>query len=231
MPHDPSIVFGKNVVLGEHVVIEPGVLVGDNAVIGNYVVIKKGTVLGNDVMIGDLVVLGKEPASSKKMARKPQKTLPPLHVKDNVKIGCNTVIYCGVVLDNDVLVGDLASIREEVYVGQSSIIGRNVIVEPNTTIGSRVTIQTGSYITADMVIEDEVFIGPCCSSSNDKYMGMGNFKHQGPIVKRGAKIGNNATLLPAITIGEKSIVGAGTVVTRDVPAGKTIVGNPGRLLP
>ena len=81
-----------------------------------------------------------------------------------------------------------------------------------------------------MEIEDEVFIGPCCSSSNDKYMGMGNFKHQGPIIKRGAKIGNNATLLPAVIIGENAIVGAGSVITKDVPANKTVVGNPGKVI-
>ncbi|AMA73964.1 N-acetyltransferase [Aneurinibacillus thermoaerophilus] len=108
-------------------------------------------------------------------------------------------------MHEDVLIGDLSSIREDVVVEESSIIGRNVIVEPATAIGKRVTIQTGSYITANMIIEDEVFIGPCCSSSNDKYMGMGNYPHKGPMIKRGAKIGNNATLLPGITIGEKAI--------------------------
>lgn len=83
------------------------------------------------------------------------------------------------------------------------------MVENNTKIGKRVTIQTGCYITADMTIEDEVFIGPCCSTSNDKYMGMGNYPYQGPTIKRGAKIGNNATLLPAVVIGEHAVIGAG----------------------
>lgn len=122
----------------------------------------------------------------------------------------------------------MASIRERVTVGESSIIGRNVIVEPKTTIGKRVTVQTSSYITSDMIIEDDVFIGPCCSTANDKYMGRGNYHHQGPIIKQRARIGNNATLLPGITIGEEAIVGAGAVITKDVPSGQTYVGNPGR---
>ncbi|MCP1354965.1 N-acetyltransferase [Aneurinibacillus migulanus] len=227
---DLSIKVGKNVVMGENVTIESNVMIGDNVIIGNYVVIKKNTIIGNNVKIGDLVVLGKEPASNKKMARKPNTKLPPLEIKDGVTIGCNTVIYYGVVLHEDVLVGDISSIREDVVVGESSIIGRNVMVEPATTIGRKVTIQTGCYITANMIIEDEVFIGPCCSSANDKYMGMGNFQHKGPIIKRGAKIGNNATLLPGITIGEKAIVGAGAVITRDVAPNKIVVGNPGRPL-
>ncbi|WP_274363658.1 acyltransferase [Paenibacillus thermotolerans] len=219
---------GKNVTIGEHVVFEEGVVIGDDVVIGNGVIVKSDTQIGNGVVVGDLVVLGKIPASNKKMALKPPAELAPLQIGDGVKIGCNVVIYRGVTLGSDVLVGDMASIRERVTVGESTIIGRNVVVEPRTVIGKRVTIQTSSYITSDMIIEDQVFIGPCCSTSNDKYMGMGNYAHQGPIIKRGAKIGNNATLLPGITIGEEAIVGAGAVITKHVPPGQTFVGNPGR---
>ncbi|ETI67131.1 N-acetyltransferase [Neobacillus vireti] len=225
-----SAQIGENVTIGEYVVIEENVTIGNNVSIRHHVVIKKDTIIGDFVQIGELTVLGKPTSSNKKMARKPGKTLDPLMIEAHVTIGCNSVIYRDVKLETGVFVGDLTSIREKVTVGEDSIIGRNAIVETNTKIGKRVTIQTGCYITADMVIEDEVFIGPCCSSSNDKYMGMGNFKHQGPVIKSGAKIGNNATLLPAITIGEKSIVGAGCVVTKDVPANKTVVGNPGRII-
>lgn len=192
--------------------------------------IKKDTTIGPYTQIGELSILGKPPSSNKKMRRKTEKDLEPLIIGDHVIVGCNSVIYREVKLDTGVFIGDLASIREKVIIGEDSIIGRNAIVETNTKIGKRVTIQTGSYITADMIIEDEVFIGPCCSSSNDKYMGKGNFKHQGPVIKRGAKIGNNATLLPAVIIGENAIVGAGSVITIDVPANKTIVGNPGRII-
>ncbi|WP_453990406.1 DapH/DapD/GlmU-related protein [Bacillus nitroreducens] len=226
----PSVVLGDNVKIGENVVIEENVIIGDSVSIGHHVVIKKDTKIGNFVQIGELTVLGKPTSSNKKMARKPGAALDPLVIDDYVMIGCNSVLYRGGKLNPGVFVGDLASIREKVEIGEDSIIGRNAIVETNTKIGNRVTIQTGCYITADMVIEDEVFFGPCCSSSNDKYMGMGNFKHQGPIVKKGAKIGNNATLLPAITIGENAIVGAGSVITKDVPPNKTVVGNPGRII-
>lgn len=225
-----SAQIGNNVTIGENVVIEENVVIGDNVTIGHNTIIKKETQIGNFVQIGELTVLGKPTSSNKKMARKPGKALDPLIIEDYVTIGCNSVIYRHVKLETGVFVGDLTSIREKVTVGEDSIVGRNAIVETNTLIGKRVTIQTGCYITADMVIEDEVFIGPCCSSSNDKYMGMGNFKHQGPVIKRGAKIGNNATLLPAITIGENAIVGAGSVITKDIPANKVVVGNPGKII-
>lgn len=227
---DPTAKIGENVSIGENVVIEENVIIGDHVTIGQHVVIKKDTTIGQYTQIGDLTVLGKTPSFNSKMRRKTEKDLGPLIIADHVIVGCNSVIYREVKIDTGVLIGDLASIREKVTIGEDSIIGRNTMVETNTKIGKLVTIQTGSYITADMVIEDEVFIGPCCSSSNDKYMGKGNFKHQGPVIKRGAKIGNNATLLPAVTIGENAIVGAGSVITKDVPANKIIVGNPGRII-
>ncbi|ALS29749.1 bacterial transferase hexapeptide [Paenibacillus sp. 32O-W] len=227
---EASVIYGKNVTLGQHVSLEPGVRIGDNVTIGNFVVVKSGTQIGDNVQIGDLCVLGKVPFHNKKVALKPSTELNPLVIGDHVKIGSEVVIYRGVTLEYDVLVGDMASIRERVSVGESSIIGRNVIVEPRTVIGRRVTIQTSSYITSDMLIEDQVFIGPCCSTSNDKYMGLGNYKHQGPVIKKHARIGNNATLLPGVIIGEYAVVGAGAVITKDVPEGQTFVGNPGRLL-
>ncbi len=218
----------KRLQLGKGVVIEPDVVIGDDVTIGHYVVIKQGTVIGSGVRIGDHVVLGKLPSKNNKMAVKPQESLSPLTIADDVTIGSNVVIYRGTSLARDVLVADLASIRERVTIGESTIVGRAVTIEPKTSIGRRVTIQTASYITSDMVIEDEVFIGPCCSSSNDKYMGRGNYVHQGPIIKKRARIGNNATLLPGITIGQEAVVGAGAVVTKDVEDLQTVVGNPAR---
>lgn len=227
---DKTAKIGKNVKIGEYVVIEQNVVVGDDVVIGHHVVIKQDTLIGNNVMIEDLVSLGRRPSSNKKMARKPSLELAPLVIGDHVKIGSNCVIYLGTTISKGVLIGDLASIRERVYVGKESIVGRNATVENNTSIGERVTIQTGAYVTADMIIEDNVFIGPCFSSSNDKYMGEGNYSHKGPILKRGSKIGNNATLLPGVIVGKEAIVGAGAVVTKDIKDNDIVVGNPAKQL-
>jgi len=220
--------IGKNFKVGHYTVIEEGVVIGNNVQIGNHVVIKKGTVIGDNVIINEFSKLGQSPVANKSMSKRPAHQLDGLHVEDNVKIGANCVIYQGTKLSDGVLIGDLASVREKVQIGEDSIVGRNVIVENDTVIGKNVTIQTSSYVTANMVIEDYVFIGPCFSSSNDKYMGEGNFKLQGPILKYGSKFGNNASLLPAITIGEKVVVGAGAVVTKDVHDHDIVVGNPAR---
>lgn len=223
---DTTAVIGKDVTIGEYVVIEKYAVIGDCAVIGNHAVIKEGTIIGNDVSVAELTVLGRTPSANQKMVRKPARDIRPLIIGNDVKVGSNSVVYRGATIADGVFIGDLASVRERVKIGKKSIIGRNAMVENNTHIGARVTIQTSAYVTADMAIEDEVFIGPCFSSSNDKYMGDGNYTHQGPILKKGAKIGNHATLLPSITIGEKAIVGAGAVVTKNVLDHDVVVGNP-----
>lgn len=228
MSIDASVVIGENVNIGYFVVIEKNVVIGENVMIGNHVVIKEGTIIGDDVQINDSTSLGRTPSSNEEMARKPSKTLPPLIIGNHINIGSNCVIYKGANISDGVLIGDLASIRENTFVGRNTIIGRNAIVENRTNIGDRVTIQTSSYITADMEIEDEVFIGPCFASANDKYMGLGNYQYKGPILKKGAKIGSNATLLPGVVIGTKAVVGAGAVVTKDVLQEEVFIGNPAK---
>ena len=225
-----TVKIGSNVSIGEHVVIEEDVIIGDDVTIGHHVVIKKDTYIGDRVTIQDSTLLGRKPSGNKQMARVPKMDLSPLIIFNDVNIGSHCVIYQGTTIMEGVLVGDLASIREQVKVGKDSIVGRSAIVEHHTRIGEKVTIQTSSYVTAHMVIEDDVFIGPCFSSSNDKHMGKGDKPLKGPVLKKGAKIGNNASLLPGIIIGEQAIVGAGAVVTKDVESGVTVVGNPAKVI-
>lgn len=224
-----SVIFGTNVEVGEYAVIEMGVRIGDRVTIGAHAVIKEGTVIGDDVEVGDHVVLGKRPGSNKKMARKPATELPPLAIDNEVVIGSHVTLYRGLSLAEGVFIGDHVSIREQIFIDRHTIIGRHAMIEPNTRIGKNVTIQTGCYVTADTIIEDQVFIGPCCSMSNDKYMASGKGTHTGPHIKAHAKIGNHATLLPAIVIGEHAVVGAGAVVTKDVPEKAVTMGNPARV--
>lgn len=224
------VLLGKSAQIGHHVVIEDDVIIGDHVKIGHHVVILRGTIIGNHVTISDGAVLGKKPANNETMARKPKDNLDRLTIHDHVHIGSQAVLYAGTTIMNGVLIGDLASVRENSYVGEHTIIGRQVIVENNTEIGDRVTIQTSSYITAHMKVANDVFIGPAVVTSNDKYMGMGAKELIGPYLKKGCKIGCNATLLPNITIDEFAIIGAGAVVVKDVPAGKTVVGNPAQFI-
>ncbi|MFQ6585401.1 DapH/DapD/GlmU-related protein [Priestia megaterium] len=217
----------KSTKIGKYVVIEDDVTIGENVVIGHNTIILKGTHIGNNVAIGCNCILGIQPGSNKRM-RKVDKSYNQLFIKENTKVGNGVSIYLGTMIFENVFIGDHASIRENVLIGEGTIIGRSAVVELNSTIGKNCTIQTLAYITGDTNLEDNVFIGPCVSMSNDKYMGEGNYTLKGPIIKKGAKIGNNSSLLPGITIGRKAIVGAGCVVTKDIDDYQTVVGVPSR---
>lgn len=222
--------IGNDSILGENVVILENVQVGDNVYIGHNVVIHEGTKIGNNVYIDDGSILGRVPRSGASSYRKASQELPPLEVGDDCVVGANAILYRGTRIGNQVLIGDLASVRERNIVGNRSIVGRLVMVEPNTKIGEHVMIQTGTHITGDAVIEDDVYMGSEISTANDNNMARGTGEYKGPHIKKRARIGSNATLLPGIVIGEDSIVAAGSVVTRDVPPYKVVMGVPAKVV-
>ncbi len=117
-------------------------------------------------------------------------------------------------------------------IGSNCNICAHTLIENDVVIGNRVTVKSGVYIWDGITLEDDVFIGPCVAFTNDKKPRSKVYPEQFAriIVKKGASIGANATILPGITIGEGAMVGAGAVVTKDVPAHTTVVGNPARIL-
>jgi len=216
--------------VGQNVVIEENVKIGQGTYLGHNVVVHSGTKIGNNVWVDDGSILGRIPRSGLSSKRKAKQNLPPLEIGDECVIGVNAILYQGTKIGNQVLVGDLASIREKNVIGDRSIIGRLVMVEQNTKIGNRVVIQTGSHITGDMTIEDDVFLGDEVSTANDNKMGKGDHFYIGPCIKRGARIGSNATLLPGVVIGQDAVVGAGSVVTKDVPPQAKVMGTRARVV-
>lgn len=223
--------LGKNVVLGENVVIEDNVVIADNVVIGHNVVIRKDTIIGEGCVIEDGTILGKKPFKARASATTDEKDLPPLVLGKYVTIGANCVIYRGARLGDFVFVGDLASIREEVEIGEYTIIGRGVAVENKTKIGKYVKIETNAYITAFSTIEDYCFIAPEVTFTNDNFLGRTEErkKHfKGPALRKGARIGANATILPGIEIGEDCLIAAGSVVTKNTAPRKIYMGVPAR---
>lgn len=219
--------IGKATKVGRNVVIEDEVIIGDGCGIGNSTVIKAGTHIGNSVIVGDMSVLGKQPLSAKASKRK-AKIQPPLVIEDGAIIGAGVVIYAGTHIGSRAMVADLAGIRESSQICAEAIIGRAVTMEQNCRIGQRTRVQTACHLMGDMVVEEDVFFGAGVCTTNDKYMGTRDVEYKGPYVKKGAAIGSNSTLLPGVVIGESAIVGAGAVVTGDVPDGATYVGVPAR---
>ena len=122
-------------------------------------------------------------------------------------------------------------VLENAVIGQDCNICSHCLIENDVNIGNRVTVKSGVQLWDGIVVEDDVFIGPNVTFCNDKkprskkYPAVFLKTH----VKQGASIGANATILPGITIGENSMVGAGAVVTKDVPADAVVYGNPARV--
>jgi acetyltransferase-like isoleucine patch superfamily enzyme len=142
-------------------------------------------------------------------------------------------VFAGTKLGKRVLVGDGACVREHCVIGDDVVIGHGSLVENGTVIGARTKIQALAYVTAYSTVEEDVFIAPCVVTTNDNYMGRTEKRHaerRGPTIRRGARIGGGAVLCPGIEIGEEAFVGAGAVVTRDVPPRVVVVGSPARVL-
>ncbi|MBL9033808.1 MAG: N-acetyltransferase [Rhodospirillaceae bacterium] len=125
-------------------------------------------------------------------------------------------------------------------IGDETRIGPFVEIQSETRIGRRCKISSHSFICQGVTIEDEVFIGhgvmftndvlPRATTESGELQGAGDWKLVETLVQRGASIGSNATILPGITIGAHAIIGAGSVVTQDVPAGAIYAGVPARFL-
>jgi acetyltransferase-like isoleucine patch superfamily enzyme len=122
-------------------------------------------------------------------------------------------------------------VRERCELGGEVVIGRGVFVENDVVVGERTKVQANAYVTAYSTLEEDVFIAPCVITTNDNFMGRTERRHElrkGPTIRRGARIGGGAVLLPGIEIGEEAFVGAGAVVLHNVPPRAVVVGNPAR---
>ena len=196
-------------------------------------VIKNGTIIGDNVRIDDNTIIGKYPMKASLSTLKEEANLTPTTIGNNCLIGANSIIYIGANIANNVMVADLASIRENTSIGEYTIIGRGVTVENHVLIGKRCKLESNCYITAHSHLYDYVFIAPGVLTSNDNYLGRTEERliHiQGVTVKRGGRIGAGAVILPGKIIGEDALVAAGSVVTKDVPARKVVMGMPAKVV-
>jgi acetyltransferase-like isoleucine patch superfamily enzyme/dTDP-4-dehydrorhamnose 3,5-epimerase-like enzyme len=116
-------------------------------------------------------------------------------------------------------------------IGAECNICDHTFIENDVRIGDRVTIKCGVQLWDGIEVEDDVFIGPNVTFTNDHFPRSKHHQTQFPrtLIRQGASVGANATILPGVTLGERSMVGAGAVVTRDVPAGAVVMGNPARI--
>ncbi|HEX9916644.1 MAG TPA: DapH/DapD/GlmU-related protein [candidate division Zixibacteria bacterium] len=228
---DKSVKMGEGTKVGINSILDKDVKIGKGCIIGNNVVIHAGTRIGDYVRIDDNTVIGKLPMKAATSATTKEEELSPAEIGDNCIIGTSVVIYAGSKIGKKVLVADLSTVRENVSIGDFTIVGRGVAIENFCKVGSYCKLETNVYITAYSELGDWCFIAPCVATSNDNYMARSKerFKHfKGVTVKKGGRIGLNATILPGKIIGEDSQVAAGAVVTRDTPAKKIVLGVPAK---
>ena len=141
-------------------------------------------------------------------------------IEDFCEIGKNSFIGNGCIL------------RPITIIGDDCVIGHLCVFEGYTKIGDRVHIMSQCHLTSHMIIEDDVFIGPGIRTGNDRAIcyRRKEYTPKGPHIKRAARIGIGAILLPEITIGENVLVAAGALVTKDVPDGKIVMGHPAKIV-
>lgn len=230
---DPTSKIGAGLQSGHNSVVHANVVIGVNCQIGSGVVIHPDTIIGDNVRIDDNSIVGKLPMKAALSAvTKDGEQLEPCHIKDGCLIGAGVVVYRGCSIGEKVMLADMSSVREHVSIGDYTIIGRGVTVENKVKIGSRCKIETEAYITALSEIEDGCFVAPEVTFTNDNFLGRtkDRFKyHKGVTMKRGARVGANVTFLPGVVVGEDALIAAGSVVTKDVPARKIVMGSPARV--
>jgi len=178
-------------------------------------------VLGRDCQVDPSTILG-YPTGRRIELR-------PVRIGEGARIRSGTAVYASVEIGARFETGHNVVIREENRIGDDCAVWNNSTIDYGCVLGHRVKIHCNVYVAQYTVIEDDVFLAPGVIIANDPHP-ICTKCMQGPTIRAGARIGVNATLLPHIVIGENSLVGAGSVVTRDVPPRAVVLGNPARVV-
>jgi acetyltransferase-like isoleucine patch superfamily enzyme len=181
--------------------------------------------LGEPTSVGPFVILGEPKRGS----------APGDHatsIGEGACIRSHTVIYGGNQIGSGFQTGHSVLVREDNRIGDDVSIGSGSVVEHDVRIGHGVRLHSNVFVPEYSTLEDDCWLGPNVVLTNARYPRSPRAKEElrGPLIEKGAKIGANATLLPGVRIGREALVGAGAVVTRDVPAGSVVAGNPARIL-
>ena len=215
----------------------PGLLLGEDVKIGEgvrfgtYVVVHTGTVIGDGCDVQDGAILGKPPKLARHSSA-PREQPRPLALGAGTVVCARAIVFAGADVGEGAILGDQSYVRERARIGAGTVIGRGSAVDNDVVVGARVRVQTDVYLTAFSVLEDDVFVGPGACTTNDDTMSRHGPEYalRGATLRRACRVGGGAVLCPGVEVGEEAFVGAGAVVTRDVPARSVAIGVPARVV-
>ncbi|HEU5318238.1 MAG TPA: DapH/DapD/GlmU-related protein [Chloroflexota bacterium] len=196
-----------------------------NAAVARSAIVHPNVRLGEGCLVGEFVVLGEPPRGAQ-----------PGELETVIGAGAvirsHTVIYAGNVIGAGFQSGHGALLRESNTIGDHVSVGSHSIVEHHVTLEDRVRIHSQAFVPEYSTLKRGSWVGPGVRLTNAPHPLCPDVKDciVGPTLEAGAKIGANATLLPGVNVGENALVGAGAVVTRDVPAGAVVAGNPAKVV-
>jgi acetyltransferase-like isoleucine patch superfamily enzyme len=189
-------------------------------------VIHPSSIVGDDidlegVDVGPFCVVGIDGRSDR-----------PLTVEPGARLRSHVVLYRGTAIGRDFHAAHHVLVREETRIGARVSLGTGTIVEHHVVLGDGVRLHSRCFVPEFSVIEDGAWLGPGVTVTNARFPNRADTKDnlEGVTVGAGAVVGAGVVLLPGVRLGEGCLIGAGAVVTRDVAAGVTVVGNPGREL-
>jgi acetyltransferase-like isoleucine patch superfamily enzyme len=211
-----NVIIGKNVKLGRNVSIA-------NAIIGDTVTIEDNTIVGYTTLTGWF---------SQRGEHRPE-AAPPVRIGAGSLVRTHSIVYTGADIGDNCWVGHGAMIREHTVVGHDTSIGTMSDCEGKLKIGSHCSIHSQVHLCAYMTMEDYVFVAPFTVFTNESPMAYRRPKirqdYMGPTIKFGVQIGVNVVVLPRVTVGSESVIGASSVVTKDIPELSFVVGSPARV--
>jgi acetyltransferase-like isoleucine patch superfamily enzyme len=190
-----------------------------------FAVVHAGVIWEGEYVLGPFVVIGQ-------MGGDQESQNAETSIGPGAIIRSHTVIYSGNRIGARFQTGHGVLVREMNVIGDNVSVGSGSVIEHHTRIGNGVRLHSKVFVPEFSVLEDDCWLGPNVVLTNARYPRSPQVKDQlvGPTIERGAKIGANSTLLPGVRIGANALVGAGAVVTRDVPPGAVVAGNPARVI-